>query len=34
VALRDGRLAIALEHGDAVVIETGVEKKPRAAKGR
>jgi ribonuclease D len=34
VALRDGRLAIALEHGDAVVIETGVEKKPRTAKGR
>ncbi len=30
VALRDGRLAIALEHGEAVVIETGVEKKQRA----
>ena len=34
VALRDGRLAIALEGGEAVVIETGVEKKPRAAKAR
>ena len=30
VALREGRLAIALEHGEAVVIDTGVEKKARA----
>ncbi len=29
VALREGRLAISLEHGEAVVIETGVEKKAR-----
>jgi ribonuclease D len=34
VALRDGRLAISLERGEAVVIETGAEKKPRAAKAR
>jgi hypothetical protein len=34
VALRDGRLALSLEHGEAVVIETGVERKPRAAKAR
>ena len=34
VALRDGRLAIALEQGEAVVIETGAERKPRAAKAR
>ena len=34
VALRDGRLAIALENGEAVVIEMGVEKKQRAAKAR
>ena len=34
VALRDGRLAIALENGEAVVIETSVERKPRAAKAR
>jgi len=34
VALREGRLAIALERGDAVVIETEPEKKPRAAKAR
>ncbi|HXJ02429.1 MAG TPA: ribonuclease D [Micropepsaceae bacterium] len=33
VALRDGRLAIALENGEAVVIETGAEKKPRAKRG-
>ena len=32
VALRDGRLAIALEKGDAVVIETAPEKKSRSAK--
>ena len=32
VALREGRLAIALRQGDAVVIETEPEKKPRAAK--
>jgi ribonuclease D len=29
-ALRDGRLAIALDAGEAVVIETAMEKKPRA----
>ena len=34
VALRDGRLAIALENGEAVVIEMGVEKKHRTAKAR
>jgi ribonuclease D len=34
VALREGRLAIALENGEAVVIETATEKKPRAAKAR
>jgi ribonuclease D len=34
VALRDGRLAIALQGGEAVVIETGFEKKPRAVKAR
>ena len=34
VALRDGRLAIALENGEAVVIETSVEKKARIAKAR
>jgi ribonuclease D len=33
VALREGRLAIALENGEAVVIETGTEKKPRAKRG-
>ena len=33
VALREGRLAIALDNGEAVVIETGVEKKPRAKRG-
>ncbi|HEX3484338.1 MAG TPA: ribonuclease D [Micropepsaceae bacterium] len=33
VALREGRLAIALENGEAVVIETGAEKKPRAKRG-
>ena len=32
VALREGRLAIALERGDAVVIETAPEKKSRSAK--
>jgi hypothetical protein len=30
IALREGRLGIALEHGEAVVIETGVERKIRA----
>ena len=30
VALREGRLAIALENGEAVVIETGVERRARA----
>jgi len=30
VALREGRLALALEHGEAVVIETGGEKRARA----
>ena len=34
IALRDGRLAIALENGEAVVIETAMEKKPRVAKAR
>jgi ribonuclease D len=34
VALREGRLAIALDNGEAVVIETGMERKPRAAKAR
>jgi ribonuclease D len=34
VALRDGKLALSLERGEAVVIETGVERKPRAAKAR
>jgi ribonuclease D len=34
VALRDGKLALSLEHGEAVVIETGVERKPRTAKAR
>jgi ribonuclease D len=34
VALREGRLAIALENGEAVVIETSMERKPRAAKAR
>ncbi|HEX3485260.1 MAG TPA: hypothetical protein VHT51_09380 [Micropepsaceae bacterium] len=34
VALRDGKLAISLDHGEAVVIETGAERKPRAAKAR
>jgi len=34
IALREGRLAIALENGEAVVIEMGVEKKQRAAKAR
>jgi ribonuclease D len=34
IALREGRLAIALENGEAVVIETGVEKKARVAKAR
>jgi ribonuclease D len=34
VALRDGRLAIALEKGDAVVIETAAEKKSRSAKAQ
>jgi ribonuclease D len=34
VALRDGKLAISLERGEAVVIETGVERKPRTAKAR
>jgi len=34
VALREGRLAIALDNGEAVVIETGAERKPRAAKAR
>ena len=33
VALREGRLAIALENGEAVVIETGAEKKPRVKRG-
>jgi ribonuclease D len=33
VALREGRLAIALENGEAVVIETGAEKKSRAKRG-
>ena len=30
LALRDGHLAIALEHGEAVVIETGAERRARA----
>jgi ribonuclease D len=34
VALREGRLAIALERGEAVVIETGSEKKSRSAKAQ
>jgi ribonuclease D len=34
VALRDGRMAIALENGEAVVIEMAVEKKHRAGKAR
>jgi ribonuclease D len=34
VALREGRLAIALENGEAVVIETSVDRKQRAAKAR
>ena len=34
VALREGRLAIALEKGEAVIIEIGVEKKQRAGKAR
>ena len=34
VALRDGKLAISLDRGEAVVIETGVERKPRTAKAR
>jgi ribonuclease D len=29
LALREGRLAITLENGEAVVLETGAEKKPR-----
>jgi ribonuclease D len=34
VALREGRLAIALEKSEAVVLEIGMEKKHRAAKAR
>jgi ribonuclease D len=34
VALRDGKLALSLDRGEAVVIETGVERKPRTAKAR
>jgi len=34
VALREGRLALALERGDAVVIETAPEKKSRSAKAQ
>jgi ribonuclease D len=34
VALREGKLAIGLERGDAVVIETVSEKKPRSAKAQ
>jgi len=30
VALREGRLAIALENGEAVVIESGAERRARA----